>query len=69
MRDITGYGKVNSKHIPPQIRWGRDNEPLACKCYLENRQAVGEDIDFKSAGLSLLAEKSYLGASSDGRLT
>ena len=55
--------------FPPQIRWGRDNEPLARKCYLENRQAAGEDIVFESAGLSLLAEKSYLGASSDGRLT
>ena len=66
-----GYGKGmnHSNHIPPQIRWGRNNEPLARKCYLENRQTAGEDIVFESAGLSLLAEKPYLGASSDGRLT
>ena len=68
VKDIMGYGKSNSKHVPPPIRWGRDNEPLARKCYLENRQAAGEDMEFESAGLSLLPEKCYLGASSDGRL-
>ena len=70
VRDIMGYGKTNSKHAraPPAIRWGKDNEPLARKCYLENRQAAGEEMEFRPAGLSLLPEKSYLGASSDGRL-
>ncbi len=64
-----GYRKANvSSQVLPQIRWGRDNEPLACKCYLESRKTVGEDIVFESAGLSLLQEKSYLGASSDGKL-
>ena len=64
-----GYEKANvSSQVPPQIQWGRDNEPLARKCYLESRRTVGEDIVFESAGLSLLQEKSYLGASSDGKL-
>ena len=69
VKDIMGYRKANvSSQVPPQIRWGRDNEPLARKCYLESWRTVGEDIVFESAGLSLLQEKSYLGASSDGKL-
>ena len=62
-----GYGG-GIKHLPPQIRWGRDNEPLARKCYLENRNHSGETIVFQSTGLYLLPEKSYLGVFSDGKL-
>ena len=67
IKDIMGYGG-GIKHLPPQIRWGRDNEPLARKCYLENRNHSGETIVFQPTGLYLLPEKSYLGASSDGKL-
>ena len=57
VKDIMGYRKANvSSQVPPQIRSGRDNEPLARKCYLESRRTVGEDIVFESAGLSLLRE-------------
>ena len=64
-----GYGHKESMHLPPQIRWGRDNEPPACKCYLEDRKKLGEEMSFEPTGLYLLPEKSYLGASSDGKLT
>ena len=52
-----GYGK---HHLPPQLQWGRDNEPVACKCYLERKRV-------KSCCLSLLTGL-FLGASTDGRL-
>ena len=68
VKDIMGYGKSEAKHLAPQMRWGRDNEPVACKCYLEDRQKEGEAMSFEPTGLYLLPEKSYLGASADGKL-
>lgn len=48
---IMGYGKHQTKHIPPQVQWGQDNEPVACKCYLKNRQRAGEIMLFEPTGL------------------
>ena len=36
-----GYGRP-MQHLPPQIRWGRQNEDKAGRLYTENRKAVGE---------------------------
>ena len=63
-----GYGG-QMKCLPPQIRWGRENEEEACKHYVENRKAVGEMMVVNKSGLHLLPDKSYLGASSDGLVT
>ena len=41
VRDIMGYGGP-MKSLPPQIRWGRENEDEAQRCYIENRHAAGE---------------------------
>ena len=68
VRDIMGYGGP-MKCLPPQIRWGQENEEEACKRYVENRQNVGEVMIVKKCGLHLLLDKSYLGASSDGLVT
>lgn len=65
--DIMGYNGP-LEHLPPAIRWGRENEAKARKCYLEGRQAVGEDMVVQPTGLHLLPEKSFLGASSDGKI-
>ena len=35
-----GYNEPMKK-VPPQIRWGRDNEDRARQCYIENRQQCG----------------------------
>lgn len=67
VKDIMGYGE-KMKCLPPQMRWGKDSEPTAIKCYLESRQKNGEAISFEPTGLHLLPEKCYLGASSDGKL-
>ena len=67
IKDIMGYGG-QMQHIPPQIRWGRENEDAARKCYIANRKACGEDMVVESTGLRLLPEKPYLGASSDGKV-
>ena len=67
VKDIMGYGG-RMKYVPPQIRWGRENEEAARKCYIANRKACGEDMVVESTGLRLLPEKPYLGASSDGRV-
>ena len=37
VKDIMGYNEPMKK-VPPQIRWGRDNEDRARQCYIENRQ-------------------------------
>ena len=68
VRDIMGYGG-HSRGMPPQMRWGKDNESTARKLYLENRKSCGEEMIFEPSGLHLLPEKSYLGTSSDGKLT
>lgn len=67
VKDIMGYGE-KMKHLPPQIRWGKDNEFTARICYIESRHKNGETMVFEPTGLHLLPEKSYLGASSDGKL-
>ena len=67
IKDIMGYGG-QMQHVPPQIRWGRENEDAARKCYITNRKACGEDMVVESTGLRLLPEKPYLGASSDGKV-
>ena len=66
IKNIMGYGG-QMQHVPPQIRWGRENEDAAHKCYVANRKACGEDMVAESTGLYLLPEKPHLGASSDGR--
>ena len=66
--DKMGYGG-HLKGTPPQIWWGKDNESTACKHYLENQKENGEEMIFEPSGLHLLPEKSYLDASSDGKLT
>ena len=50
------------------IRWGKDNESTAFIRYLESRCKEGENMFVEQSGLHLLPEKSYLGASSDGKL-
>ena len=69
VKRIMGYGKHQTEHLPPQLRWGRDNESVACKCYLKDREKNNEIMLFEPTGLFLLPEKSYLGASADGKLT
>ena len=67
VKDIMGYGG-RMQHMPPQIRWGRENEDAARKCYIANRKACGEDMIVELTGLHLMPEKPYLGASSDGKV-
>ena len=56
------------QHVPPQIHRGKGNEDAARKCYIANRKACGEHMIVESTGLRLLPEKTYLGASLDGRV-
>ena len=67
IKDIMGYRR-QMQHVPPQIRWDREKEDAAHKCYIANRKACGEDMVVESTGLHLLPEKPYLGASSDGKV-
>ena len=67
VKDIMGYNEPMKK-LPPQIRWGRDNEDRARQCYIENRQQYGEDMEVKASGLHLMPDKSFIGASSDGKV-
>ena len=65
VKDIMGYGKQLTV-LPPQIRWGRENEQNAIRCYIEDCLSVGEEMTVTHSGLHLMPNKSYLGASSDG---
>ena len=67
IKDIMDYGG-QMQHVSPQICRGRENEDAAHKCYTANRKACDKDVVVESTGLCLLPEKSYLGASSDGKM-
>ena len=67
VKDLMGYSRPMTT-LPPQIRWGRENEERARKCYVANRCAVGEMMVVEESGLHLMPDKSYLGASSDGNV-
>ena len=68
VKDIMGYGE-QMQHVAPQIRWDQNNEEVAHKHYVENWKANnGEHMNVEQTGLYLLPEKSYLGASSDGKV-
>ena len=68
VKAIMGYGG-GMKGLPPAIRWGRDNEPKARQLYIHDRKGKGEIMHVRDSGLTLLEEKSFLGASSDGIVT
>ena len=68
VRDFMGYGGPMTI-LPPQIRWGKENEDKARKCYIDNRHHAGETMIVEDSGLHLMPEKAYLGASSDGKVT
>ena len=55
VRDIMGYGKPMQHDKAHQL-------------YIENRNAVGEVMQVTCCGLHLMPEKSFLGASSDGKV-
>ena len=57
--DIMGYGGP-MKSLPPQIRWGRENEDEDQRCYIENRHAAEETMIVKRSGLHLMPEKAFL---------
>ena len=67
VKDIMGYNGPMKK-VPLQIRWGKDNEDRARQCYIENRQRCGEDVEVEASGLHLMPDKSFIGASSDGKV-
>ena len=43
--------------LPPQIRWRKENEDKARKCYIDNRHA-GETMIVEDSGLHIMLEKS-----------
>ena len=63
VKDIMGYNGPMKK-VPPQIRWGKDNEDRATQCYIENRQQCGEDMEVEASGLHLMPDRSFIGGSS-----
>ena len=67
VKNIMGYGGP-MKHMPPQIRWGKDNEENGHLKYIHNRATMGESMVVTPCGLHLIAEKIYLGATSDGHI-
>jgi len=67
VKDVMGYNGLMKK-VPPQIRWGKDNEDRARQCYIKNRQQYGEDMEVEASGLHLMPDRSFIGASSDGKV-
>ena len=47
------------------LKWGCDNEPIACQAYVEQEQRKGRKVIVKPSGLVLM-QNGFLGASPDG---
>ena len=50
VKDIMGNGGP-MKHLPPQIRWGKDNEENARSRYIHNRAVIDETMVVTPCGL------------------
>lgn len=65
---LMGYqSPLAATSLPPQIEWGRTREAVAQQDYITAMKGQGHQV-VKDCGLSLLANRAYLGASSDGRV-
>ena len=62
-----GYGKP-MQHVPPQIRWGKQDEEKARQLYIENWNTVREIMQVTCCDLHLMLGWSFLGATSDGKV-
>ena len=52
--------------IPPQIKWGKENEARAREAYIAKMSSLRHrGIECQPCGLTLMPEHSYLGASGD----
>ena len=36
--------------LPPKIRWGKENEDKARKCYIDNQHRAGETMIVEDSG-------------------
>ena len=44
-----GYGGPMTV-LPPKIRWGKENEDKARKCYIDNQHRAGETMIVEDSG-------------------
>ena len=65
---LMGYTK-RPAFLPPAMKWGHDNEPLARAAYVADRLRANEEVVVRDSGLHLMEDMSFLGASSDGIVT
>ena len=64
-----GYqSSLAATSLPPQIEWGRTCEAVARQDYITAIKGQGHQVVVKDCGFSLLANRAYLGASSDGQV-
>ena len=64
---LMGYKSVSTINHPALL-WGTSHETVARMDYVTVMHRLGHQVVVKESGLTLLADKSYLGASSDGRV-
>ena len=64
---LMGYKSVSTINHPA-LQWGTSHEPVARMEYITMMHRVGHQVVVKESGLNLLANKPFLGASSDGRV-
>ena len=69
MISLLGYqSHLTATNLPPQLEWDRTREAVARQDYITAMDGRGHPVVVKECGLSLLANRAYLGASSDGRV-
>nr|XP_022310871.1 uncharacterized protein LOC111116162 [Crassostrea virginica] len=54
--------------LPPAVQWGQDKEAQARSEYVNLKSVINNNFKVEDTGLTLCAEHSFLGASSDGKV-
>lgn len=67
---LLGYcPSLVATNLPPQIEWSKTHEPVAhMEYYIKAMNEQGHSVVVKVTGLTLLADRAYLGATSNGRV-
>lgn len=65
---LVPYISYRYASLPPAVLWGQEKEAKARSEYVNLKTALNSNFKVEDTGLTLCAQNSFLGASSDGRV-
>ncbi|KAJ8303732.1 hypothetical protein KUTeg_018655 [Tegillarca granosa] len=55
--------------LPEAVQWGIDHESIAKQDYVDLKSLLSDEFSIEATGLTLCKTHSFIGASSDGKVT